>query len=96
MQIHVQLFSILRDCLPAGSERGQATVNLPEGATLADLVSRLGIDRHLGCNAAELTATASWQVLVSGQFAKPTQGGPQSATGPWSSGSEMDSRGQQA
>ncbi|MFN2224801.1 MAG: MoaD/ThiS family protein [Anaerolineae bacterium] len=68
MQVHVQLFSILRDCLPAGSERGQATVNLPEGATLADLVSRLGIDRHLGCNAAELTATASWQVLVSGQF----------------------------
>jgi len=68
MQVHVQLFSILRDCLPAGSERGQATVNLPDGATLADLVSRLGIDRHLGCNAAELTATASWQVLVSGQF----------------------------
>ena len=68
MQVHVQLFSILRDCLPAGSERGQATVNLPEGATLADLVSHLGIDRHLGCDAAELTATASWQVLVSGQF----------------------------
>jgi molybdopterin converting factor small subunit len=68
MQIHVQLFSILRDCLPPGSERGRATVSLSEGATLADLVSHLGIDRHLGCDAAELTATASWQVLVSGQF----------------------------
>ncbi|MEJ2209051.1 MAG: MoaD/ThiS family protein [Anaerolineae bacterium] len=68
MQIHVQLFSILRDCLPPGSERGRATVSLPEGATLADLVSHLGIDRHLDCDAAELTATASWQVLVSGQF----------------------------
>jgi len=68
MQIHVQLFSILRDCLPPGSERGRATVSLSEGASLADLVSHLGIDRHLGCDAAELTATASWQVLVSGQF----------------------------
>jgi molybdopterin converting factor small subunit len=68
MQIHVQLFSILRDCLPPGSERGQATVSLPDGATLADLASHLGIDRYLGCDAAELTATASWQVLVLGQF----------------------------
>ena len=68
MQIHVQLFSILRDCLPPGSERGRVTVSLPEGATLADLVSHLGIDRHLACDAAELTATASWQVRVSGQF----------------------------
>jgi molybdopterin converting factor small subunit len=68
IQVHVQPFSILRDCLPPGSERGQATVSLPEGATLADLATHLGIDRYLGCDAAELTATASWQVLVSGQF----------------------------
>ncbi len=73
MQIHVQLFSILRDCLPPeaeaqGSSRGKATITLPEGATLADLVSHLGVDRHLGCTAAELTSKASWQVMVSGQF----------------------------
>jgi len=68
MQIHVQLFSILRDCLPPGSERGQASVSLPKGATLADLATHLGIDRHLGYKAAELTSRASWQVLVSGQF----------------------------
>jgi molybdopterin converting factor small subunit len=64
----VQLFSILRDCLPPGSERGQASVSLPKGATLADLATHLGIDRYLGCDAADLAATASWQVLVSGRF----------------------------
>jgi molybdopterin converting factor small subunit len=68
MQIQVQLFSILRDCAPPDAQRGQATVSLPEGATLADLVTHLGIDRHLGYNAAELTSRASWQVMVLGQF----------------------------
>lgn len=68
MQVHVQLFSILRDCLPPDAERGRATISLPEGATLADLAIHLGIDRHLGYNAAELTARASWQVMVSDQF----------------------------
>jgi molybdopterin converting factor small subunit len=68
MQIHVQLFSILRDCLPPDAERGKATVTLPDGATLTDLVTHLGIDRHLGYNASELTSAASWQVMVSGQF----------------------------
>lgn len=68
MQVHVLLFSFLRDCLPPDARRGGATVTLPEGATLADLASHLGIDRHLGCAVAELTAKASWQVMVSGQF----------------------------
>jgi len=68
MRVHVQLFSILRDCLPPDTERGKATIILPEGATLADLVVHLGIDRHLGYEAAALTAEASWQVMVSGQF----------------------------
>jgi molybdopterin converting factor small subunit len=68
MQIDVQLFSILRPCLPECAERGQATITLPEGATLADLVTHLGIDRRLGCGAAELISGAGWQVLVSHQF----------------------------
>ena len=68
MQIQVQLFSILRDCLPPDSERGQATVTLLQGATIADLVTHLGIDQHLGYDAAELTSRANWQVMVSGQF----------------------------
>ena len=65
MKVDVRLFSILRDCLPPA---GRGSVELPERATLADLVSHLGIDRHLGCAAAELTTAASWQVMVSGQF----------------------------
>jgi molybdopterin converting factor small subunit len=68
MQVHVQLFSFLRDCLPPDARRGQATVNLLEGATLADLVTHLGIDRRLGCAAADLIARASWQVMISGRF----------------------------
>lgn len=68
MQVHVQLFSILRKCLPPDAERGHATITLPKGATLADLVTHLGIDRCLGYGAAELTSRASWQVLVSNQF----------------------------
>ena len=68
MRIHVQLLSILRDCLPPNAERGKATATLPQGATLADLVTHLGIDEYLGYDASELTSRAAWQVMVSGQF----------------------------
>lgn len=47
MQVHIHLFSILREHLPPGSERGRATVALPEGATVADLVAHLGITRRV-------------------------------------------------
>ena len=47
MQIHVHLFSILREHLPPGGERGRATVTLPEGATVADLIAHLGITRRV-------------------------------------------------
>lgn len=47
MQVQVYLFSVLRKHLPPGSERGQATVTLPDGATVADLVAQLGIDRRV-------------------------------------------------
>ena len=73
VHIEVQLFSILRDCLPAGADArgpsgGRATVSLPEGATLADLVSHLGIDRRLGYEASDVVARAGWQVMVSGKY----------------------------
>ena len=68
IQVHVQLFTILRRCLPPATERGQATIPLPEGATVADLITHLGIDRCLGYDAAELTSKAGWQVLISGRF----------------------------
>jgi len=47
MQIHVHLFSILREHLPPGGERGRATVTLPEGVTVADLIAHLGIARRV-------------------------------------------------
>jgi len=68
MQVHVQLFSILRDCLPPDAQRGRATLTLPEGATLTDLVRHLGIDRHLGYQVSEVVGKAGWQVMVSGRY----------------------------
>jgi hypothetical protein len=58
MQIKVQLFSNLRDCLPAGAKHGQATICLPNRATLADLITHPGIDRRLGTDATEIEQKA--------------------------------------
>lgn len=68
MKIQVQLFSILRDCLPPEAERGQATITLADGATLADLVTHLGIDQRLGYTAPEIITRAAWQVVINGSF----------------------------
>lgn len=67
MKVHAKLFSILRECLPPGAARSEATVELPEGACLTDLIVHLGIDRRLGHPAQALSAVG-WQVLVNGQF----------------------------
>lgn len=63
IQVQVQLFSTLRACLPPGSERGKATISLPEGATLRDLLTQLGVDEYLGYEAAQ----SGWQMMVSHQ-----------------------------
>jgi len=68
MEIRVHLFSILQDCLPPGSRRGQATVTLLEGATIGDLMVHLGIDAYLGYSAPAVIDEAGWQVSVSGRF----------------------------
>lgn len=68
MDIRVHLFSILQDCLPHGSKRGQATVTLPEGATVGDLMVQLGIDAYLGYSPRAVIDEAGWQVSVSGRF----------------------------
>ena len=47
MHIHVHLFSVLREHLPPGGERGRATVTLPEGVTVAGLIAHLGIARRV-------------------------------------------------
>ena len=47
LQVQVHLFSVLREHLPPGGERGRAVVTLPEGVTIADLMAHLGITRRV-------------------------------------------------
>ena len=67
MQVQVQLFHF-RECLPQGSEGGIATVVLPDGCTVADLVSHLKIHERLGCEPTEIVRRANWLVQVNGRF----------------------------
>ena len=46
MEIHLQLYSILREKLPAEA-KGRAVLHFDEGTTLADLLKELGIERRV-------------------------------------------------
>jgi molybdopterin converting factor small subunit len=46
LEVHVQLYSILREKLPAEA-RGRTTLQLEVGATLADIVELLEIERNI-------------------------------------------------
>jgi sulfur carrier protein ThiS len=46
LEIHLKLYSILREKLPPGSN-GQAVIELREGAALSDLFEELGITRRV-------------------------------------------------
>jgi len=46
LEIHLQLYSILREKLPPGS-KGRAVLQLKEGAVLADLLDELDITRRV-------------------------------------------------
>ena len=43
LEIHLQLYSILREKLP-NDAKGRTVMQLDEGATLADLLDKLGIN----------------------------------------------------
>jgi|YNPNPStandDraft_1061719.scaffolds.fasta_scaffold48423_1 molybdopterin converting factor small subunit len=68
MQVRLNLFSILKECLPPEARQGHVTVDLPPGATLRDLVQRFGIDRRLGVPPGGSLAEKGWQVLVNGIY----------------------------
>jgi molybdopterin converting factor small subunit len=55
--VEVRLFATLAQFLPAGSTEGSAVIDVPEGATIADVARRLGIppglDRVLLLNGVE-------------------------------------------
>lgn len=46
MRVQVKLFSLLREHLPQEA-KGEAAVELPEGATVDDLIDHLGIVRRI-------------------------------------------------
>lgn len=46
MEVHLQLYSILRDKLPADA-KGRAVLQLEDGTTLAELLNELGIERRV-------------------------------------------------
>lgn len=48
MHIKIALYSTFREKLPPEA-RGRATLELPEGGTLADLLARLEIRTHVQC-----------------------------------------------
>jgi len=43
MNIEVQLFAQLRKYLPPGSSQGSTRIDMPDGATIADALAKLGI-----------------------------------------------------
>lgn len=57
MTVEVRLFATLAQFLPPGSTDGSAVIDVPEGATIADVARRLGIptgfDRVLLLNGVE-------------------------------------------
>jgi thiamine biosynthesis protein ThiS len=46
LDIHLQLYSILREKLPPGAN-GHAVLRMKDGATLGDLLNELGITRRV-------------------------------------------------
>ena len=68
MKVTVQLFSILRECLPKEAERGRAVVELTEGVCLDDLFDFLNVDRCLSGGKRFAEMLSSWQVSVNGEF----------------------------
>lgn len=46
LEVHLQLYSVLREKLPSDA-KGRVVMQLNEGATLADLLYELGIERRV-------------------------------------------------
>lgn len=49
MTVEVKLFATLTQFLPSNSKAGAAVLDLPDGATIADVTRRLGIPPGLDC-----------------------------------------------
>ncbi len=66
LDIQVELFSILRDKLPA-ELKGKTSLHLTEGATLEDLLQELDISRKVVISVNEVQVTDHSRKLVDGE-----------------------------
>ena len=69
MNIHLQLFSILRDKLPKEA-RGEATLALGDGATVSDLLQTLDIQRNVVVSVNDVHEPDKTRVLQDGDDIK--------------------------
>ena len=69
MKIHLQLYSILREKLPPEA-KGRAVLELDEGATLADLLDKLGIKRKVVISVNDVQETDRSRHLQDGDKVK--------------------------
>jgi len=69
LNIHLQLFSILRDKLPP-ELKGRTIMHLNEGATLKDLLRELKITRKVAISVDDIQETDLTRKLVDGERVK--------------------------
>jgi len=69
MHIHLQLFSILREKLPRQA-RGEATLDLADGATVGDLLARLDIQHNVVLSVNDVHEPDRARVLADGDDVK--------------------------
>jgi len=69
LNIHLQLFSILRDKLPP-ELKGKTTMHLNEGATLKDLLRELEITHKVVISVNDIQETDHTRQLVDGERVK--------------------------
>ena len=66
MDMSIEFFSLLRDCLPQGKGRG--SVSMVDGSTLNDLMIDLGIDKRLGQTPNSIIKGNAWVIMVNCRF----------------------------
>lgn len=69
MEIHLQLFSILRDLLPP-EKKGKTTLQLNEGSTLNDLLKELDINRRVAISVNGIQESDHNRQLLNGDKVK--------------------------
>lgn len=69
MEIHLQLYSILREKLPSDA-KGRAVLQLDEGATVAHLLNELGIKRNVVISVNDVRVSDTSRQLRDGDAVK--------------------------